>query len=440
MTHGKKTFCFIVACAALLACACSRDGSQVGSIGGSQVGNPATVVGCVDNSRNFPVPGAQVYLLPKLFNPALAAIDSSFDTAGAPMVHVDDSTAFVTRTDSSGAFTIRYVPQDAYNLFVRDDSGKVAIRRNIRINADMVDLGRDTVRQPGVVIIDIADTAFGPGGYLIVAGTPLNIKVSAPGQYLMHVPDDTVAISYVVGTTAKSTNIPGSISVVSGDTMDVTGIPAFVINGSLGYSLGGSTLPLTAADTIRIADSTVRFTMTGAYSNKGKGLAYQFFLFHDSSNTILTTWNTSATYDARLNAFGWYYVSCRVQCTSPAGVVVSEWLPTCAVMILALSNGSVSTPRVPVLVDTSTNADTLKAQFLTGGAVSSHGDAVWYRFQIQIDTFETAMGPWSPDSMTNFKFAPKPRFLYVSSQARSSFDTSLVSPWSPITDTLYFHY
>jgi hypothetical protein len=435
MTHGKKTFCLTVASVGLMICACS--------LGGSQVGNPATVVGFVDNSQNVPVQGAQVYLLPKQFNPALASLDSGFDTTARPMVYVDDSTAFVAWTDSSGAFTIHNVPQNAYNLFVYDDSGKVAIRRNIQINGSRVDLGRETVKQPGVAIIDIADTAFSPGGYLIIAGTPLNLKVSAPGQYLMRLPDDTVTVSYVVGANAndntKSTNIPHSISVPSGDTMDMTGIPAFVINGSLGYSLGGPALPLTAADTIKIADSTVRFVVSGAYSNKGNALAYQFFLFRDSSNTILTMWNTSAAYDAHLFAFGRYYVSCRVQCTSPAGVVVSDWLPTCAVTILTLSNGSVSAPRVPVLVDTVTTPDTLRALFLTGGAVSSHGDAVWYRFQIQVDTMEMSMTSWSPDSTTYFKFAPKPRFLYVSSQARSSFDTSLVSPWSSFTDTLYFH-
>jgi hypothetical protein len=435
MTHGKKIFFLTVASIGLMICACS--------LGGSQVGNPATVTGAVDNSQNVPVSGAQVYLLPMQFNPALASPDSGFDTAGAPMVNVDDSTSFVAWTDTDGAFTIRNVPHDAYNLFVYDDSGKVAIRRNIQINGNRVDLGRETVQQPGIAIIDIPDTAFSPGGYLIVAGTPLNLRVSAPGQYLMRLPDDTVTVSYVVGANAndntKATNIPHSISVTSGDTMDMTGIPAFVINGSLGYSLGGLTLPLTAADTITIADSTVRFVVTGAYSNKGNALAYQFFLFYDSSNTIVTMWNTSAAYDAHLSVFGRYYVSCRVQCTSPAGVVVSDWLPTCAVMVLTLSNGSVSVPRVPVLVDTTSNTDTLRAQFLTGGAVSSHGDAVWYRFQVQVDTLGMSVTSWSPDSTTYFKFTPKPRFLYVSSQAQSSFDTSLVSPWSSFTDTLYFH-
>jgi hypothetical protein len=433
MTHGKKIFCLTVAFAALLACACS--------LGGSQVGNPATVVGFVDNSLDAPVQGAQVYLLPKLFNPGLATLDSGLDTAGAPMVYVDDSTAFVTRTDSSGAYAIRNVPSNAYNLFVYDDSGKIAIRRNIRINGSTVDLGRETVRQPGVVIIDITDTAFSPGGYLIVAGTPLSLKVAAPGEYLMRLPDDTVTVSYVQGTkdNTQATNLPPRISVTSGDTMDMTGIPAFVINGSLGYSLGGTTLLLTAADTIRTADSTVRFAVTGAYSNKSNALTYQFFLFHDSSNTTLTIWSTSATYDAHLSTYGWYYVSFRVQSTSPAGQVISDWLPTCAVMIFRLGAGSVSTPRVPVLVDSVTTPDTLRARLGTGGAVSSHGDAVLYRFQIQVDTLGLSMTSWSPDSIVYFRFAPKPRFLYVSSQAQSSFDTSLVSPWS-ITDTLRFNY
>jgi hypothetical protein len=434
MTHGKKTFRFTVAFAALLACACS--------MGGSQVGNPATVVGCVDNSQNAAVQDAQVYLLPRLFNPSLASLDSAFDTVGAPMVYVDDSTAFATKTDSNGAFAIHNVPQNAYTLFVRDDSGKVAIKRNIQINTGRVDLGRETVKQPGVAIIDIADNAFSPGGYLIVAGTPLNLKVAAPGQYLMRLPDDTVTVSYILGTkdNTPSTSIPHSISVTPGDTVDMTGIPAFVINGSLGYSLGGPALPLTAADTIKTADSTVRFAVTGAYSNKGNALAYQFFLFHDSSNTILTTWNASAAYDAHLSTFGWYYVSCRAQCTSPAGQVVSEWLPTCAVMILNLGAGSVSAPRVPILVDTATNTDTLRAQFSTGGAVSSRGDAAWYRFQIQVDTTGMSMTSWSPDSITYLKFTPKPRFLYVGSQARSSFDTTQVSSWSSFTDTLHFNY
>jgi hypothetical protein len=441
MKKSKKTIRCAVECAVLVSllsvCRCSLD-----LAGASQVGNPASVVGCVKNTQQKPAAGAKVYLLTSQFIPTVRAADTlgdSGDLTGTIIIGAD-TVQFMTVTDSNGGFVISKVPQSTYNLFVSDSSvSEVAMRRNVVIDRSMVDVGTETMRKPGKVIFNITDTMFSANGYLAVMGTPLFQTVSCPGQYTLTVPDDTVSVVYTADTVnhSKDSKSYANVYAPSGDTVDMTGIPAVVINGALGILDSGWVVPITPADTIRAADSTVRFIVSGAYSNKDTALEYQFFFSHDTTPAVITNWSSANSYLLLVSKAGIYYVSYRVRSQTTTGPVISEWAPTCAVIIkLPGPLPSITVPRVPSVIDSAWMSDTLVYSFVTGGAASLLGDTVHYRFQMTNDTLVFQRTSWSWDTVATFKVAPGIGTYYISSQARSSADTTVFSAWSA-SDSLF---
>jgi hypothetical protein len=331
MKNHKKAFRLLIALCGLAACYCS-----LGSLtGGSQVGNPATVVGHVQNTAQQPSPGVRVYLLSSQFVPAADTLLDTGDLIGIIAIGAD-TTQFMTVTDSTGRFEIRKVPWNVYNIFVSDTSSTgVAIRRNVVINRDTVDIGNESLKKPGCVIFNITDTMFVTGGYIAVLGTPLFQKVTTPGQYTIYVPDDTVSVVYSTGGKIAPVvqDSLQTVYVISGDTVDLTGIPPVVINGSLGYLLNGQPKPLSPADTVRSSDSAIVFIISGAYSNKNSTIEYQFYISGDSATSLVTPWGAVSFYRLKVQGSGWFYVSTRVRCRTPNGEMVSEWSPTCAILI-----------------------------------------------------------------------------------------------------------
>ncbi len=403
--------------------------------GASQVGNPASVVGCVRNTQQKPAAGAKVFLLTSQYVPAIQAEDTAAgkDDLTGTMIIGADTTQFMTVTDGNGGFVIIGVPLNTYNLFVSDSSvSEVAMRRNVVIDRSTVDIGTETLTKPGTLLFNIADTMYSVNGYLAVLGTPLCRSVSSPGEYSLVVPDDTISVVYTTGAVQRTMVLNSYVS--PGDTIDITGIPAVVINGALGYLDNGKVSPLSPADTIRPADSTVRFIVSGAYTNKNAALEYQFFISSDSTPAFMTDWSSSNSYLFLVRKSGWCYVSFRVRSQTANGPIVSEWGPTFAVMISRTGLGdSVSVPRAPSLVDSAGGPDTLMIRLLTGGAVSTAGDPVQYRFRWVCDTMGPYMTSWSSDSVATILITKNAFRYYVISQARSSVDTTLFSNWSDTT-------
>jgi hypothetical protein len=351
-----------------------------------------------------------------------------------------DTTQFETVTDSAGRFEIPKVPWKVYNLFVADAvNGGVAMRRNVVIDWDTVDLGNETLKKPGCVIFNISDTLFVPDGYLAVKGTPLYQKVTAPGQYCLYIPDDTISVVY----STVNMNVPNiqdstkNVYVVSGDTIDLTGIPPVVINGSLGYLTGGQITPLSPADTVRSSDSIVEFVVSGAYCNKHSTIEYQFFISNDTAQATVTPWNFNNSYRLRVRSSGWFYIACRVRSQTPDGLLISEWSPTCAIMIYGPAPaGFVSIPRIPAANVYAQSVDTLMLRLVTGGSVSSLGDSVEYRFKWMGDTTGYHTTTWFRDSVAIVYVVPGMVACYINAQARSSRDTTIYSAWSGIDSLL----
>jgi hypothetical protein len=437
MKKYKHTIGLFAVLCGCIACYCTR--STVA--GGSQIGNPATVVGSVETSAQHPGRGARVYLLIPQFVPAVSARDTSLDSGSLTGIIAinTDTTQFMTVTDSAGRFEIRKVPWNTYNLFIADTSNAgVAMRRNVVIDLDTVDLGNETLKMPGCVIFNISDTMFVPDGYLAVKGTPLYQKVTAPGQYSLYIPDDTISVVY----STVNMNIPTiqdstkNVYVVSGDTIDLTGIPPVVINGSLGYLTGGRPTPLSPADTIR-SDSIVEFVVSGAYSNKNSAMEYQFYIAEDTASATVTPWSFNNSYRLLVRSSGWFYIACRVRSQTQNGLMVSEWSQTCAIMIFGPAPaGFVSTPVSPRGYVFARSVDTLLLEFITGGSVSSLGDTVEYRFKWLGDTTGYHTTTWSRDTTAIVSVIPGLAACYINAQARSSRDTTIYSAWSGIDSLL----
>lgn len=264
-----------MSCCILLFLSCS----QSNIAGGVEVGNPVTVSGKVLNYLQQPVSNAKVTLL----RPAFIPVRDSSDTA-----------IYRTYTDAAGAFCLKNIPKRTYNLNVTDSSSQtIALRSDISLNKDTV-LGAITLHKAGFGAVSIDDTLFHPQSFLYVSGTPVYLNIPGPGIYLFPVPYDTVSIRYYSLQTGAIIPLTGNLTehvfIAPQDTVDLTGIPDYIIAPVLYAEYGGLKYALPLVDTIA-TDSTIYIFSQGAFSNQSHPLEFQFYFRLTGSDTGFSTWS-----------------------------------------------------------------------------------------------------------------------------------------------------
>lgn len=280
MKTGKKSkktplFLVVLSCCSFVFLYCSQ-----GNIaGGVEVGNPITLSGEVLDYLQQPVYNAKVTLL----RPAFIPLRDSVDTL-----------IYQTYTDTMGTYCLKNIPQDIYNLNVADSASQtIAFHSDIALSKDTV-LAAVTLYKAGFGAVSIADTLFFQQSFLYVSGTPIYLTIPKPGIYLFPVPYDTVSICYYSLKTNAIIPLGGNctdtVFITPKDTIDLTGIPNYVIAPVLYAEYNTLKYLLPLVDTI-VTDLKVYIYAEGAYSNKSHPLEYQFYFHLTGSDTGFSDWS-----------------------------------------------------------------------------------------------------------------------------------------------------
>jgi hypothetical protein len=407
--------------------------------GGSEIGNPAVVCGLVVDSAHARISGARVYLVDPSFNPATG---DSLIVLPHPGLYRASSAAFdsanllQTTTDSAGNFAIRQVRQGRYNLYIVDErTGSCRLQRSLYVGQPEVDLGLQQVLPSGVGIFNVGGSQFQPEGYLIVPGTPIRIAVTAPGEYRLAMPKDSINVFYFVPfvSTNKAVFIDSVRYYVGpGDTVDMTGIEPTLIAPMLRMAFGGDTSLLRQVDTINLTDTMVQLQAVGAYSDRGP-IQYQFLL-----DTLTTAWSDSNWQFLYLMPGTVHNFACRIR-SSYDSASTSAWTPQYALYVVGGVDTlpTLSAPDVPILADSITPIrDSVWIKCMTGGAVSSRGDTLQYRLG-WTDSSGGGYSPWAFDTVVSIIVPIDSSIHEIRAQARSVVDTAVLSPWSQPLKILY---
>jgi len=177
----------------------------------------------------------------------------------------------------------------------------------------------------------------------------------------------------------------------------------------------------TGSTTKAVGQSTA-YTTSGAVSNYGDDLQYRF----DWGDGSFSTWSTATSVSHAWSAEGAYDVRAQARCREHP-TVDSDWSPVTAVTITAAAGETVSTPDAP---DGPATAETDEAiGYYTGGAVSSDGHSVEYRF----DLGDGRVTPWLYLSTSIGHTYTAAGTYDVKAQARCRSHTTIESEWSAAT-------
>ncbi len=170
---------------------------------------------------------------------------------------------------------------------------------------------------------------------------------------------------------------------------------------------------------------SLTYTAQGASSNLQHRLQYRL----DWGDGTQSDWSLSATASHTWQGAGAYNVRTQARCATHNDVM-SEWSPA-RILTITRPPESVSAPDVPG--GPSAAEVGLSLTYTTGGALSSLGHGVEYRF----DWGDGTRSDWSP-SVSASKSWDSPGTYEVRAQARSSASPAVVSTWSEVRAvTLY---
>jgi len=221
------------------------------------------------------VPSTKVVLFPIHFNP------------------FTDSVSIVNRvtyTDSSGRYQFEHVPYDTYSLYAHDTiTGHRLLRQPIVVETRRVDLGNDTIKPQGQLIIELPPELQDSTVSIYIEGTPIhNTSSGKSSVHLEAVPSGLLSIhSWPKRFGANSTNIANTF-VSPEETVRIpykNAPPVFTTDGrsdSVTITAGTQYLDtLTATDP---DDDTIIYNLIKSPQN----------MAIDSQSGIIT-WNTNDT-------------------------------------------------------------------------------------------------------------------------------------------------
>jgi len=162
---------------------------------------------------------------------------------------------------------------------------------------------------------------------------------------------------------------------------------------------------------------SLTYTTGGAASNLGHDLQYRF----DWGDKRESEWSSSTKASHVWSVPGTYEVRAQARCASHTNVV-SIWSAATEVVVSPPPE-TVGIPNTPVGPSSGEAGKGLA--YSTGGAVSSLGHDVEYR----LDWGDGSRSQWSREVVATHAWSSEGPFK-VRAQARSSYDTSVVSDWS----------
>lgn len=136
--------------------------------GGTEGGN--TICGTLVNDDRSLSVNAKVYLLPSEFNPGIENLAAS---------------SICTTTEEDGGYVFDNTPQGEYSIQAQDtQNGKNTLITGIKVSGVDIDIPVDTLKDPGVMIVEIPDTTGNSAGYLYVSGTTIHVPVSGTSKFI----------------------------------------------------------------------------------------------------------------------------------------------------------------------------------------------------------------------------------------------------------------
>ncbi len=399
--------------------------------GGTEVGNPAVVMGTVHDNDGKAISKAKVFFVTPHYN---AILDSTFYIPSGNTDGQDEQRSFskgeqcfLAYANTNGQFILPGLAKDTYNLLVMDSTQKKAFfKTRISIYRDSVNLGIINLNGLSYATIKVSDSIFKDSGYISMPGTPIKSPITQSGLCTIPILGDSLNYIYFGRTgdslsTIINTKLDSDSVQHPGDTLDLTGTEHILIPPHLAV-LSNNDTSFTPGDIIVPLGQVLNIIAVGAYSNKGHILEYQFY---ETNSNVLSNWSTSNTYSMKVKDSGTYTLSCRVRSRSDQSQMTS-WTQAFPIRTF-IKVITVSTPKYPFLIDT-LDSDIPPYRFIVGGAYSSDSKPVSYRL-CWSDSFQSSYSDWSENTTISIYLKETVRYA-IRAQARSSVDTTIVSSWS----------
>jgi len=315
-------------------------------------------------------------------------------------------------TDSDGNYRISTPSPDDFCLNAFDPITRKRIYRKVAVSdPGGNDIGSDTLRECGLLIIDITDN-FSISGHpptaVYIPGSCFRAEVTSPDRIEMLCPSAPVTVNLAndsIGTTLQLVSglrIPEDDTIELSDGVAPPGQPA------------GATAGLTGTT----------YAFTAGIDNTKLLVEYRFdwgdengFSEWSESMTAAHSWKNSGTF------------AVRTQARSPLDT--SDWSTTASISIH--ERHIISIPNRVTIRDISPETDNVYYldagtlyTLLSGGAVSNIGDTVEYQF---VRYGDSSRSDWLPEAVTTHSWTAKGIYdLRV--VARSKNDTSVTSSYS----------
>jgi hypothetical protein len=372
--------------------------------GSSEIGNPEKVAAIIVDSAGTGVPGVAVKLVPCDYYPMK-------DTAG-----IAHKPSRADTSDYAGKVLIQAPDTGVYNLVATSDQYKyhlyvtdILIQNKEHSEGDTLFLNTVPLREPGTVLVRVDSSVYTSGGTIVVIGSLISSTVQGAGVVAVAVPSGTVSLRYINSTGDSITGGPAF------DTLHV-GEGSMLDNTYIADTVTAPSLPV-GPDTGVLATAYM-FSSGGTVSNKYLPVQYRF----DWGDAIFSAWSSDSSATHAWADTGVFIVTAQARGAIDTGVL-SSFSSGRSIRIVA--QHIVTAPQTPTGLDSV--AISVSYSFSTGGAASSLGDQVQYRFSWG----DTTYSAWSLDSTGTHSWASYGSY-YISAQARSSTDTTVISGSSGI--------
>jgi hypothetical protein len=186
---------------------CTSDTSSLA--GGTEIGNPVVVTGCILRSDGSPAPHTQVFIIPVDYTPSINSKPTDF---------------LVDTTDAAGAYTFRLPAGGLYNIQADNFTSRDRLLiYNIVCRDSSVKIPSVSLTKPGFVQLFPSDDSTQKAGYYYIPGTRYFITSTSNTPCIIDsVPTGTIpSIAFASIDSASKSTIRYNTKVVSGDTAKV---------------------------------------------------------------------------------------------------------------------------------------------------------------------------------------------------------------------------
>jgi hypothetical protein len=137
--------------------------------GGTEGGN--TICGVLINDDKSASVNARVYLLPSDYDPGTDDLNAS---------------ALTATTNDEGNYIFEHASEGEYSIQAEDaENGKRSLITGVTVSGEDLDIPVDTLRNPGVMRIELPETAGSATGYVYVPGTTIYASFTDASEFVV---------------------------------------------------------------------------------------------------------------------------------------------------------------------------------------------------------------------------------------------------------------